>query len=207
VLPNPLRYATLATLTLGVMVSFGAIQGMRLAFFAEELESSAGETPLLNKLTPNPEAFSAAQRAQGAAMRSAITGMRWPRVAILFGLSSAAALVFVSALRLRWPSGVRRTGLASLLGRAAVVAAVLRTLDGAQDLVIVRASVEAYEKVLLEKGVALANAGATMPLFSGASIVTTALITGLFLLAANYFRSERILQTFELLDRNVPEEQ
>jgi hypothetical protein len=133
--------------------------------------------------------------------------MRWPRVAILFGLSSAAALVFVSALRLRWPSGVRRTGLASLLGRAAVVAAVLRTLDGAQDLVIVRASVEAYEKVLLEKGVALANAGATMPLFSGASIVTTALITGLFLLAANYFRSERILQTFELLDRNVPEEQ
>ncbi|MCU0696438.1 MAG: hypothetical protein MUC96_07910 [Myxococcaceae bacterium] len=197
----------MATLALGVMVSFGAVQGMRLAFFADEIDSSAGETPFLNKLTPNPEAFSAAQRAQGAAMRSAIAGMRWPRVAILFGLSSAAAMVFVSALRLRWPSGVRRLGVAQLLGRSAVVAAVLRTLDGAQELVIVRASVAAYEKELASRGVELANAGATMPIFSGASVVTTALVTGLFLVASNYFRSERILQTFELLDRELPEEE
>ncbi|MDX2015216.1 MAG: hypothetical protein SFW67_33795 [Myxococcaceae bacterium] len=206
-LPTPLRFATMATLALGVMVSFGAVQGMRLAFFADEIDSSAGETPFLNTLTPNPEAFSAAQRAQGAAMRSAIAGMRWPRVAILFGLSSAAAMVFVSALRLRWPSGVRRLGVAQLLGRSAVVAAVLRTLDGAQELVIVRASVAAYEKVLSERGVELANAGATLPLFSGASIVTTALVTALFLVASNYFRSERILQTFELLDRELPGEE
>jgi hypothetical protein len=202
VLPTPLRYATLATLTLGVLVSFGAVQGMRMAVFADELDSSAGETPFLNTLTPNPEAFSAAQRAQGAAMRSAISGMRWPRAGILFGLSAAAAMVFVSALRLRWPSGVRRHGVAQLLGRSAVVAAVLRTLD-----VIVRASVAAYEKVLVDRSVELANAGATMTLFSGASVVTTALVTSLFLLAANYFRSERILQTFELLDRGVVDEE
>jgi hypothetical protein len=207
VLPTPLRYATLATLTLGVLVSFGAVQGMRMAVFADELDSSAGETPFLNTLTPNPEAFSAAQRAQGAAMRSTISGMRWPRAGILFGLSAAAAMVFVSALRLRWPSGVRRHGVAQLLGRSAVVAAVLRTLDGAQELVIVRASVAAYEKVLVDRSVELANAGATMTLFSGASVVTTALVTSLFLLAANYFRSERILQTFELLDRGVVDEE
>jgi hypothetical protein len=206
VLPTPLRRVTLATLALGALVSFGAVQGLRLAFFADELDSSAGETPFLNRLTPNPEAFSAAQRAQGVAMRSALTGMRWPRIVILFGLSSAAAMVFVSAMRLRWPGGVRRMGVALLLGRAAVVTAVLRTLDGAQELVVVRASVAAYERALVERSVELANAGATMTLFSGASVVTTAVVTGLFLLASSYFRSERVLQTLELLDRDVADE-
>ena len=32
-------------------------------------------------------------------------------------------------------------------------------------------------------------------------------VIGLFLLASNYFRSERIQQTFELIDRNTPEEE
>lgn len=206
-LPNPLRYATLATLTLGAMVSCGSVQGMRLAFVADEMDVSAGETPLLNKLTPNPVAYAAAQRAQGIAIRNSIEGMRWPRAAILFVLSGAAALVFVSALRLRWPSGVQRVGLAKLLSNAAMVAAVLRTLDGAQDLVIVRAAVAAYEKALLEHHVDPGEAGATMAVFSGASVLTTVVVTALFVVASNYFKSERIVQTFELIDRNAPEEE
>jgi hypothetical protein len=207
VLPNPLRYATLATIALGAIVSFGSIQGMRLAFVVDELNVSDGETPFFNKLTPNPEAYSAAQRAQGVAIRGAIEGMRWPRVAILFGLSSATALVFVAALRLRWPSGLHRAGLAMLLSRAATGAAVLRTLDGAQELVIVRAAVAGYEKALREHQVDLADSGATLTIFSFGSVVTTLVVVGLFLAASSYFKSERIQQTFLLLDRNTPEEE
>ncbi len=206
-LPNPLRYATLATLTLGAMVSCGSVQGMRLAFGTDEMDVTAGETPFFNKFTPNPEAYAAAQRAQGVAIRNSIEGMRWPRAAILFVLSGAAAMVFVSAMRLRWPSGVQRVGLARLLSNAALVAAVLRTLDGAQELVIVRAAVAAYEKTLAEHHVDLAGAGATMAVFSGASVVTTVVVTALFVVASNYFKSERIVQTFELIDRNEPEEE
>ncbi len=206
-LPTPLRYATLATVALGAIVSFGSIQGMRLAFVAEEMDVSAGETPFFNKLTPNPEAYAAAQRAQGIAIRNSIESMRWPRIAVLFGLSAATALVFVSALRLRWPSGIQRSGLALLLSRAAVGAAVFRTLDGAQELVMVRAAVSAYEKALKEHHVDLGEAEATMTIFSAGSVMTTMVVIGLFLLASNYFRSERIQQTFELIDRNTPEEE
>lgn len=206
-LPNPVRYATLATLALGALVSFGAISNLRLAFSAEELDVTAAETPLFNKLTPNPEAYSAAQRAQAVAMRNAIEGMRWPRVAVLFLLSGAAAMVFVSALRLRWPAGTPRAGVSVLLSRAAVVTAVLRTLEGAQELVIVRAAVTAYERALAAQHVDLAQAGPTMAIVSAASVVTTATVTGLFLAASSYFRSERIQQTFVLIDRNTPEEE
>lgn len=206
-LPNPVRYATLATLALGAIVSFGALQGIGRAFTIDEMDVRAGETPFLNKLTPNPEAYAAAQRAQGVAFRNSLENMRWLRVAVLFGLSSAAALVFVSALRLRWPSGIHRARLATLLSRAALGAAVLRTLDGAQELVIVRAVATAWDKTLAEHHVEAADAGVTTPVLSAASVTTTLVVTGLFVLASNYFRSERIQQTFVLIDRNTPEEE
>jgi len=84
---------------------------------------------------------------------------------------------------------------------------VVRTIDGAQELVIVRAAVAAYEKALTERQVDLSEAGATMAVFSGASVVTTVAVTGLLIAASNYFRSERVAQTFELIDRNTPEEE
>ena len=40
-----------------------------------------------------------------------------------------------------------------------------------------------------------------------ASVVTTVVVTALFVVASNYFKSERIVQTFELIDRNEPEEE
>lgn len=206
-LPNPVRYATLATLALGAIVSFGGLQGIGRALTVAEMDVSAGETPFLNKLTPNPEAFAAAQRAQAVAFRNSVENMRWPRVAVLFGLSAAASLVFVSALRLRWPSGVQRSNLAKLVSRAAIAAAVLRTLDGAQELVIVRAVANAWDKTLAQHQVEAADAGVTTGVLSAASVGTTVVVTGLFVLAANYFRSERIQQTFVLLDRNTPEEE
>jgi hypothetical protein len=207
VLPNPLRYATIATFTLGAMVSCGSVQGMRLAFSAEAIDVSAGETPYFNTFTPDPVAFAAAQRAQGVAIRNSIESMRWSRAAILFVLSGVAAVVFVSALRLRWPSGIQRVAVARLLSNAARVAAVVRTLDGAQELVIVRNAVAAYEKTLNEYHVNFADGGATMAVFSAASVVTTVLLTGFFIVASNYFASDRIIQTFELMDRNTQEEE
>jgi len=207
VLPNPLRYATLATLALGAIVSFGAVNNLRLAISIEEFDVSLAESPTLNKLTPNPVAWGVAQRAQAVAFRNAIEGMRWPRVLVLLALSSTAAAVFVSALRLRWPAGIVRARLALFLSRAALVAAVTRTLDGAQELVIVRAAARAFEKSLLEQQVDPQLAGPSLEVFTGASIVTTVAVVALFVVVSNYFRSERIQQTFELIDRNTVDEE
>jgi hypothetical protein len=207
VLPNPLRYATLAALALGAMVSFGAVSNLMMTFSIEEFDVSRSETPALNKLTPNPVAWGVAQRAQGAAYRSAVEQMRWPRALVLFGLAGAAALVFISALRLRWPAGVGRTKLSLLLSRSAIASAVFRTLEGAQELVIVRSAAAAFERSLIEQKVDPALAGPSLQVFTGASVLTTAAVTALFLGAASYFKSERIQQTFELIDRNTVDEE
>lgn len=205
-LPNPLRYATLATLALGAIVSFGAVNNLRLAISIEDFDVSLAESPTLNKLTPNPAAWGVAQRAQAVAYRNAIEGMRWPRAIILLGLSSAAAAVFVSALRLRWPAGVVRARLTLFLSRAALVAAIARTLDGAQELVIVRAAARAFEKSLIEQNVDAQLAGPSLEAFTGVSLVTTIAVTALFVTVSSYFKSERIQQTFALIDRNTVDE-
>jgi heme O synthase-like polyprenyltransferase len=192
------------TIALSALVSFGSVQGMRLTFFAAELDARVAETPWLNSLTVNPEAFAAAQRAHLAATRSALVSMRWPRVIVLFLLSSAAGVVLATALRLRWPSGIPRVVATTLLGRAALVAAIIRTLDGAQDLVIARAGAAAYEKTLADNHIAGAEFGASLLLFSIFSIINTIAVAGLFIAARNYFRSDRVLQTFALLDRAPP---
>ncbi len=146
-----------------------------------------------------------ALRAQLRATLATVEGMRWPRIAVLVLLSSAAGMVFVAALRLRWPRGEPRLGVSALLSRAALGAAVLRTLDGAQDLIISRAAAAAFEKVLRAQQPELAQANSVV-MASVASVGTTVVVAGLFIALANYFQSERIQQTFQLIDRNTPEE-
>lgn len=206
-LPTGLRYATLATLAVGAIVSFGAVSNLRLALSAEALDITAAETPLLNGLTPNPEAYARAQRAQGAALRNTIEAMRWPRIGVLFVLAAASAMVFVSAMRLRWPAGTTRAGVTVLMARAALVTGIVRVLEGAQDLVIVQAAVTAYERVLIEQHVELPGGPSMKTLFSVGSVVTTLAVTALFLAASRYFQSARVQQTFALVDRNTPEQE
>lgn len=199
-LPNPVRYATLATLTLAAMVSFASVSNLQLTFEVENIDLAAGETPMLTKLTPNPEAYAKAQRAQGAAFRNTIEAMRWPRVVVLFLLSSASAMVLIATIRLRWPGGMPRLAVLQLLSRASLGSAVLRVLDGAQQLVIVQASADAYERTLTEQHVDVPSS--LNFLFSAGSVVMTVVVTGLFVAASSYFRSERLQQTIALVDRN-----
>lgn len=206
-LPNPVRYATMAALALGAIVSFGAVSNLMMTISIEEFDVSRAETPTLNKLQLNPAAWGTAQRAQAVAYRNAIEGMRWPRAGTLLGLASAAALVFVSALRLRWPTGVGRARLSTLLARAAVATAIFRTLEGAEELVIVRAAGAAFERSLVEQGVDPALAGSNLGVLTALSVLTTAAVVGMFLGAASYFTSVRIQQTFELIDRNTVDEE
>lgn len=139
------------------------------------------------------------------AQLSALEPMREPRALILGSLAVACALVFVAAARMLRPGGLPREGMRRLLGGAAIAAAVLRTLDGAQWMVVVkRASATMAEAMgsLPEFRAAPAEQLKTTVhfLLSGATVAQTAFIAGAFVLLAQYFQSERVRQAVTAQD-------
>jgi hypothetical protein len=118
------------------------------------------------------------------------------------GLAGACFLCIGAAGHLmRRASALPREGMRQLLGRAALVAAVLRTVEGAQTAVVWR-QVGAVSSELVER---MASAqqlqdpalvqqlrDATPGFFAAAAGVFTILVAGSFLLLAQYFRSERV---------------
>ncbi len=136
---------------------------------------------------------------------SALEPMREPRALILGCLSVACALVFVSAGRMLRPGGLPREGMRRLLGGAAIVAAILRTLDGAQWMVVVkRASVTMAEAMstLPEFRTATVDQLQTTMHFvlGGFTVAQTAFIAGAFVLLGQYFHSERVRQAVTAQD-------
>jgi hypothetical protein len=139
------------------------------------------------------------------AQLSALEPMREPRALILGGLAVACALVFVAAARMLRPGGLPREGMRRLLGGAAIAAAVLRTLDGAQWMVVVkRASITMAEAMssLPEFRASPAEQLKTTVYFllSAATVAQTAFIAGAFVLLAQYFQSERVRQAVTAQD-------
>ena len=107
-------------------------------------------------------------------------------------------IVFVTSLQIRWSLEAPASALARRLGVAALVSAVLRTLDGAQQLVIVRRAAEANGRALLGSGSPDAEtvASVTRALVSVVSVGWTLLIVALFVALGTYFRSPKVLTTF-----------
>ena len=91
--------------------------------------------------------------------------------------------------------------MARLLGGASIAAAILRTIDGAQELVINRNGAEASGQALIAAQIADAEVQANMAVtvISGISIVWTAAIVGVLVILGQYFRSPRMA---ELIDRS-----
>lgn len=193
-LPGSLRLVLLLAVAAGALVSFGAARDVSMALTINGPAPVEGSEATLPGLGLSPQAQRAVWLAMISGLRGAIAGMTTSRVIISMLLSSAASLVFVLALRLRWSMQGPRSLVATLLSRVAVGAAVLRTLDGAQQLVIARTTAGEIGKALVKEAVPEAQAlgEAVLTAYSALTIGWTALVVGLFVGLSRYLASDAV---------------
>ncbi|WP_257458046.1 hypothetical protein [Archangium lipolyticum] len=205
-LPRGIRFAAVVCLVLSSLTGLFALsEALGLGHLSELKESSQPRITLMADKAVTERAF----EAQFAALEP----MREPRSLVLGALSVACALVFVSAGRLLRPDGLPLGRMRRLLGGASIAAAFLRTIDGAQWMVVAK-----------RMGVAMAEAMSTLPefqepqmaaqvkatvplLMSGSTVLQTAFIAGSFALLGQYFRSERVRQAVSAQDGDLTEEE
>jgi hypothetical protein len=135
---------------------------------------------------------------------SALEPMREPRIFLLATLAVVCAFVFVAAARMLRPGGMPREGMRRLLGGAAILAALLRTIEGAQWMVVVDHMSSALVKGPFPSWqdpttIELIQRFAPTLLAAG-YIGMTAVIAGGFILLGQYFRSERVRQVVTAQD-------
>lgn len=194
----------MGAITLGAMMSFAAARDVSLALtISASPPAEALEAPAWPSFGFSPAVQRELAVAVYAGLRSALEPMATARVIIAMLLSSASSLVFVAALRLRWATLGSKVQVAQLLGTSALGAGVLRTLDGAQQLVISRATAEAMGKVLVREAVPNAEATAQLVLttVSVASVGWTVAMVGLFVGLGSYFRSPRVQEALAAAER------
>ncbi len=127
----------------------------------------------------------------------ALEHMREPRMVVLFALALACSLSLVASSRLLRPAGLPREGVRRILVWGLVVAAALRTVNGAQDTVLDQGTANVMRASLtLPPGLAPATAEEVRRLLGPAillfTILRTALVVGPFLFLSQYFRSARV---------------
>jgi hypothetical protein len=177
---------------LGALVSFSAARSVAICLTVDS-DLPAVNLPFKEHF-PYGEAQEQARKAEAKSERRTIASMGPWRLIPLLVLAVAASFVFVAALRIRWASEGATSSTGILLANAALVSAVGRTIEGAQDLQIVNRSLEAHLNVLLTAKVPLIEAQAPylQTLSSAFSVgVTIVGVTG-FLVVSHYFRTPEV---------------
>jgi len=186
-LPKRIRHAAVACMLISAGVGFiSATEALNLGQLSELGERHLLRIPSLKDSAPVEKA-----------LVRALQPIRGVRAAILSALSVACAFSFVSAGRLLYPRGLSRENMRRLLGIALLVAAVLRTIDGAQWAVVMhRVAKEAAPHLLegtLESGISgEVDAKQLTMLFNAVSVLQTGFVVGAFTLLAHYFRLQRV---------------
>jgi hypothetical protein len=123
----------------------------------------------------------------------ALESMGQGRAFLLGALSIAASLCFVASGRLLRPGGVPRENMRKLAAGSALVAAILRTIDGAQEAVVAGRTGRAAAKALLAKEPILEPSllEGLPGLLMIVTVVTTCIFAGAFAFFSQYLRSER----------------
>ena len=182
-------------LTLAAIVGFQV--GLAAVFDAQEAlrvdETAIGQESQFAKTGYSPELQRAIALAGRSGYQSAITAMLPWRVGTEALLALAGGAVFFFSLRLRVASE-ERARIAENLGRAAFGAAVLRTIEGAQSLVIARRVSQGVAEAFRNAGtpdgpINAAAAESGMPV---ASVLWSIVVIALFMGLGHYFRSERV---------------
>lgn len=199
-LPGPIRAFSLAAMLFGALVSFGAVRDAAAAANASTATMPELDLGFARGLVRDEAVLLESVREAFRAQMRTLEGMRGSRMVILAILSTAASVVCVAGARIRWPSGPRRLAMARILAQSALVAAVARTLDGAQSLIVARAGVVAALR-RMSTAEAEAAADIQMALVTGGSLALTATIIAGFLLLRRAAGSERLTAALEAIDR------
>jgi len=147
----------------------------------------SARTEALPRGSPAADLFARLSEANSRAMRPD----RQARAALLIVLAISLFFTFVSAGRVLRPAGLPREGIRRLLCGAAVVSAVLRTVDGAADAAFALRFARLATQ-LVPPGERLSADWILGPTFTvGASVVRTLLVAGALAIIAQYFRSAR----------------
>jgi hypothetical protein len=189
-LPSPITRACALALVLSGLVGISAAGDLAQLVHLEELRTSP---PLA--LFSNEDANARVHTAQ----LSALEGMRTPRALTVGALSLFCGLTLVGAVRMLRPRELPREGIRRLLAGALLWCGVLRTVEGAEDAVILRRTLLAVSEAMQKDAQLPADAAESLrtlagwmgPLIAGA---LTALMAGGFILLAQYFRSARVRQ-------------
>ena len=195
-LPGSYRWALVAAVVLGFQVALSAGLDVQAALNHDV------PPPLSDSAYPGLGLSALAQRnvmlAASSGYQSALEAMLPWRPITSGLLALAAALVFVMAMRLRL-SAEGRAQSALLLGRASLVAAVFRSIDGAENLVIVRTMMEQVGKAVLAEGVPDAEAAGAVGSLLGSLMSGgwTLVMVAAFVSLGNYFRSETLRSALE----------
>ena len=117
---------------------------------------------------------------------------RHARAALLVLLAISMFFTFVSAGRVLRPAGLPREGIRRLLCGAALVSAILRTVDGAADAAFALRFARLASQVLPSGQRIPTDPGLAPTLTLGTSIIQTVLVAGTLAIVAQYFRSARV---------------
>jgi hypothetical protein len=186
-LPKRIRHAAVACIIISSGVGFiSATEALNLGQLSELRERRLLRIPSLKDSAPVERA-----------LIRALQPIRGARAAILSALSVACAFSLVSAGRLLYPRGLSRENMRRLLGISLLVAAVLRTIDGAQWAVVMhRVAREAAPQILDGSldgvGSHEIDAKQLTMLFNAVSVLQTGFVVGVFTLLAHYFRLQRV---------------
>jgi len=190
VLSGGARVVTLLCLVLSGLLSLRSVQEAvaipRLAEFRDQV--ALDTQPMFG----SPEVT----RAMLDARIQAVQPMRSSRMLILFVMALSSSICFVGALRYLRPAGLPRPRIAGLIARGAVVTAILRTLDGAQEAVIASQTARSAGPALMKLVKAdEAWAQSVLPslpsLVVGASAVLTVVFAGAYLLFYQYYSARK----------------
>jgi hypothetical protein len=184
-----------------VCVLVGSLSGLRASseLFTLRHLSEVELTPMSTNWPMTPELSVKA----GEVVRASLFGMRSSRMAVLGLLSMTCTVAFITGIRLWKPLGLPRAGLLGPASWILLVCALLRVVDGAQQMVTARrvgtVLAEGFsrtppEGVDPEMAAALAK---MMPhVTMGVDGLLTLFVAGTFVILSQYFRSPRARELF-----------
>ncbi|HZH16893.1 MAG TPA: hypothetical protein VE057_21230 [Archangium sp.] len=200
-LPRRIRFAAAVCLMLSALSGFMALEQAVTLFSLGELRDNAID---VSRFSKDPDLVRGAQ--VNEAYLAALEPMSGPHAVVLAALSVVCSVIFVSAARLLRPGGLPVERMRQVLAGSTILAALLRTIDGAQWAVVGRRlgpilaqhlnslpMAQAPQASAQAAAEATAQFKAMLPgLLSGFAIVMTALIAGTFALLGQYFRSDSV---------------
>ncbi len=202
-MPTRVRRLALVALILSAMVGLSAAaEAMGLAALDEQ-RRRVDENAERMSFFADPEQMRAMANAQVAALE----GMKVPRGLALGGLAVACAFAFASAARFLGKGDVPRDLLRRILSGSLLVAAFLRTAEGAMWAVVAQRMGRAAAPLVARDQPDAAAAELVTEAFPTLMLLATgfhtAVVAGGFLLLAQYFRSEKVKGLVALEDERA----